>query len=602
MSGKRFFWYLLRSYLLLVAAALALITLYASRSVRAFHEDQVRGDLEARARLLAEQIEPLLVAGDTAGIQARCRRAGRQAGNRYTVIARDGSVLGDSNEDPAAMENHGDRPEIVEAFQARVGASVRRSATLKRNMMYVALPLHAGPEVVAVVRSSMALTRIDEAHRSIVGRLVVAGLIIALATALVSLTVSRRFAHPIELMRRAAGEFAHGNFTTRVPAPDARELAQLADAMNWMATQLDEKIATIREQEHGEQVVLSNMIEGVLTVDQGEQVLSMNRAAADLLDADVEHAAGRPFVEVIRNADLNRFVRDTLASPGRTERDIAIYTGDGERYLQAHGTNLRNAAGHLVGALVVLNDVTRLRRLERVRRDFVANVSHELKTPITSIKGFLETLLDGAADDPGNARRFMGLAAKNADRLAMIIDDLLSLARLEQETERGRITLDDEPVARVIDSAVETCRHIAEEKGVALRCAVEEGLSAPLNHLLLEQAVVNLIDNAIKYSDAGGEVTVETRGDGGEAVIEVSDQGVGIPDAHLPRLFERFYRVDKARSRRMGGTGLGLAIVKHIVQAHDGTVSVTSTPGAGSTFTIRLPGARRPVPAGDAQY
>jgi two-component system phosphate regulon sensor histidine kinase PhoR len=271
------------------------------------------------------------------------------------------------------------------------------------------------------------------------------------------------------------------------------------------------------------------------------------------------------------------------------EGDIVLRDTEGERFLQAHGTVLRGAQGQEIGALIVLNDVTRLRRLETLRRDFVANVSHELKTPITAIKGFVETLLDGAVDDPENAQRFLQIITRQADRLNAIIDDLLDLSRIEQEAEKGGIPLVRGALRPVLEAAVQACSLNAREKSLAMVLHCSGELAAQINAPLLEQAVVNLLTNAIKYSEPAGRIVVDACQFGDKVMVKVQDWGCGISPEHLPRLFERFYRVDKARSRKQGGTGLGLAIVKHIVQSHGGEVVVHSTPGQGSTFTLMLP-------------
>jgi len=334
------------------------------------------------------------------------------------------------------------------------------------------------------------------------------------------------------------------------------------------------------------------MVEGVVAVDRDERVLTINLAAGRLLAVATGGVEGRLIQEVVRNPELHQFIERTFGSTQPVEGDIVLLTdeavGEGRRFLQVHGTLLRDAHGESIGAVVVLNDVTRLRRLENLRREFVANVSHELKTPITSIKGFVETLLDGAIEQPEDARRFLGIIARHADRLHSIVEDLLSLSRIEQGVERGEIPLESNPVRPSVQAAIQACQMRADEKNITVRLNVAEDVRAWTNPPLLEQAVVNLVDNAIKYSEPDKQVLVEAAATGGEVYLIVKDEGCGIEAEHLDRIFERFYRVDSGRSRSLGGTGLGLAIVKHIAQAHGGRVSVESTPGQGSTFTIHL--------------
>jgi two-component system phosphate regulon sensor histidine kinase PhoR len=330
-------------------------------------------------------------------------------------------------------------------------------------------------------------------------------------------------------------------------------------------------------------------VEGVMAVDRKERLITLNQAGGRLLGVDPEAAKARPLPEVVRNPDLQNFVTRSLASTRQVDGEIIIRDNNLDRLLQVRGTTLRDLQGKAFGALIVLNDVTRLRRLEQARRDFVANVSHELKTPITSIKGFVETLLDGAMQEPDNALSFLEIIAKHADRLNEIIDDLLSLSRIEQDSEQGKITLASGRIKEVLHNAIQVCRERAAAKDIDIALDCPDDLTGEMNAPLLEQAVVNLIDNAVKYSPAARPVQVEARAELGEILILVRDQGPGIAPEHLPRLFERFYRVDAGRSRKVGGTGLGLAIVKHIAQAHEGYVTLQSAPGKGSTFFIHLP-------------
>jgi two-component system phosphate regulon sensor histidine kinase PhoR len=325
-----------------------------------------------------------------------------------------------------------------------------------------------------------------------------------------------------------------------------------------------------------------------VAIDARQRVLGINRAAADLLDVNLERIIGRPLQEVIRNPDLRRFALLAIDCREPVEDDLVLH-GIRDRTIRLRGTALRDASGE-GGAVIVLNDVTDMQRLENVRRDFVANVSHELKTPVASIKGFVETLLDGAADDPADNRRFLEIVARQADRLAAIIEDLLALSRIEQSEGSGTLPMEPQPLLAILAAAAEDCRPRAIERSIQLDVECPPDLTATVNGPLLEQAVINLVDNAIKYSEPGKTVWMSAAHDGG-CLIRVRDEGCGIAAEHLPRLFERFYRVDKARSRQQGGTGLGLAIVKHIVQAHGGTVAVESTPGVGTTFTLRLPNA-----------
>ena len=382
---------------------------------------------------------------------------------------------------------------------------------------------------------------------------------------------------------------AEGNLEQHLPISPVTEIGGVAEAMNRMAAQLAERLSTVLRQRNEQEAVLASMIEGVIAVDTNQVVLRINRAAAQLLQIDLANAPGRLIGEVTRKVNLHRFVEHALASSDPIEAELTLLHKGEERCLQAHGTPLLGAIGQQIGALIVVYDVTRLRRLENLRRDFVANVSHELKTPITAIKGAVETLLDGAMDTPSDNRHFLEIAARQTDRLNAIVDDLLSLSRLERETETDTVPLTRDYLLPILESALQTCATAAATHKVQVNLFCSDQLQARVNAPLFEQAIINLVDNAIKYSASEGVVTVEGWQEDRKVMIKVQDRGHGISREHLPRLFERFYRVDAARSRDVGGTGLGLAIVKHIVQAHEGKVEVHSTPGEGSVFTITLP-------------
>jgi two-component system phosphate regulon sensor histidine kinase PhoR len=360
--------------------------------------------------------------------------------------------------------------------------------------------------------------------------------------------------------------------------------------MNQMAEQLEDRLQTVIKEKNQREAVLSSMVEGVLAVDTDGHIISLNKAAAKFFKVvQPENAKGRSIEEVFRNVKLQKFIGSVLKGQETLECELTVQHN--EIYdLQARGTNLLGVQGRRIGAVIVFNDVSRLRRLENIRREFVANVSHELKTPITSIKGFVETLLDGAINDPEEANRFLQIVAKHADRLNAIIDDLLTLSRLEQG-DKEEMEMQRAGLAGLMNSSVEVCAHRAKLKNISIKIECPDDLSASVNPPLIEQALINLIGNAVKYSQEGKTVTVRAIEDPDGVTLSVSDQGYGIASEHLERLFERFYRVDKGRSRQEGGTGLGLAIVKHIAQAHGGAVSVDSRFGEGSTFSIFLPKA-----------
>ena len=586
MRQKRLFWQLLLPSLLVVFGALVAVTVYATATQGKLWLARTEDTLEARARIAAGQFSDLAVDNRFDDINDLCRKLGRVSNTRFTVVGVDGSVWGDSHENPSQMDNHGNRPEIREALAGRKGASQRFSHTLRESLLYVAIPLEHDAEIMGVMRVSIPVTFIHRALRRFRGQMMLAGMAIALAAAVISLGISRRISRPLEMLTDGAALFARGDLRHRLEVPSSKEIGGLARAMNEMARQLDERINAVEQQRQEQEAVLSSMTEGVVAVDTENRIISLNKAAARQLGIDVDKAPGRNVEEVVRNEQLQDFIHRCLEGQGPLEEAIML-NHNGERYFGVSGTALREEDGRGVGAVVVLNDITRLRRLENVRRDFVANVSHELRTPITSIKGFVETLQEGALDDE-EARHFLDIVASQADRLNAIVEDLLSLSRLENEDQQEMLDLEDGDLDVVLRSAAAACSLKADTKQVRLDLTGVKPVKTRFNPQLLEQAVVNLIDNAIKYSEPTSTVWLSSQEVDDRVAIEVRDEGCGIGEQHLPRLFERFYRIDKARSSKLGGTGLGLSIVKHIAQAHRGTVSVESEPGRGSTFTIYL--------------
>ncbi|MBN2293860.1 MAG: PAS domain-containing protein [Pirellulales bacterium] len=543
-------------------------------------------DLETRARLC---LGPILESLDKeGGVDAVCKKLGRETDTRITVILPDGRVVGDTEADPADMDNHKVRPEIRKAASGEVGRLTRPSPTLKEELMYVAIPLERDGSYVAVVRTSIPVTEINQVVGKIRQKIVVAVIGVICLLAVISLWLSARITLPLRKMSVGAESFARGELEHRLPRASFEEINILAEAMDRMAEQLDERIETVQCQQNELEAVLGSMEEGVLAIDNDAVIINVNQTCAALLGMDPGELKGRSVHEVVRKPDLLEFVESSLSNESPVEDDI-LMRGEEDRWLNLHGTALYDAANRKMGTLIVLRDVTRLRRLENVRRDFVANVSHELKTPITSIKGFVETLIDGAFDNRQDASRFLEIIARQVNRLDTIIEDLLTLSRLEKGAEEQGNGFVTESVRDVLQASIQMCEKKAADKNINVRleCAVD--LTAPMNGHLLEQAVVNLVDNAVKYSEPGSEVHVSAAKDADDLVIRVQDWGCGIERKHLPRLFERFYRVDKARSRELGGTGLGLAIVRHIALVHRGSVSVESEVGKGTTVSFIMP-------------
>jgi two-component system, OmpR family, phosphate regulon sensor histidine kinase PhoR len=585
MAKRRLMWQVFLSYLIVIVLAISAVTLYMTASMKKLYLEETASDLKARALLLRTRISPVDISDFKMQIDSLCKSLGKESGTRFTVILPSGIVIGDTDDDPAKMEDHSNRPEIIKALSGQTGVSTRYSHTLFENMMYVAIPISDNGEIAGVVRSALPVTAIDNAFGKIYPEIILGGLIIAFIAVILSFYITRRISNPLEKMRQVAVHFSKGEFDKRVPAGKSIEIDELASAMNQMASELDNKIKSIVNQRNELDTVLSSMVEGVLTVDISERLVSFNQAASQMLGLDINSARGRYIQEAVRFTELQKLVAGVLENREPREDEIEL---EGGQIMQIHGTILRDDKGNSLGVLVVLNDITRLRHLEKVRRDFVANVSHELRTPITSIKGFVETLKDGALDNPDDAKRFIDIISRQADRLSAIVTDLLALSQLE-ETDKVEIRFDKINLKKILLEAISTCESKAIAKNIKIDITCDNDLEVIANPPLFEQAVINLLDNAIKYSSPEARIEISAIKAQNEISISIKDWGPGIEKRHLSRLFERFYTANKARSRELGGTGLGLSIVKHIILTHHGDISVESAPGKGSVFTIHLP-------------
>jgi two-component system phosphate regulon sensor histidine kinase PhoR len=581
------FWKFVPAYVLVGFAGALMAGVLLAQSARNELLRRVDRDLEQRAALLARPVAEMIERSDAAALDAWCKALGAETGGRFTAIAADGSVLADSYESPGAMANLGNADEVAAARARGSGYATRFSQAMNQPFRYHARAVESG----VVVRAGTSLRAVNEAMLALYGRLAL-GLIGAAAIAvLASWIVARDLRGTIRPLIAGARRFASGDFRKLNGEPAPVEFASLTQALNQMAEQLDERFYRETEQRSERDAILESMAEGVVAVDSHQRIISVNRAAARLLQVDVASVQGLPLIEVIRNSDLENFARIALESDLPLQTEIVLHQHE-NRSLEVKGAMLRNARGVSMGAVLVLNDVTRLRKLERVRRDFVSNVSHELRTPLTAIKGFVETLQHSALESPDDARRFLGLVAKHVNRLNAIIEDLTSLSRIEQGEQKDNLAFTRCNLRPIVDNAVQVCDAAAAARGIRIDVSCDNELFVRANAALLEQCFVNLLDNAIKYSPNGRRVQVVARAAGGDVQIAVTDEGIGIPKEHHERIFERFYRVDQGRSRDAGGTGLGLSIVRHIVQLHQGRIELDSRVGAGSTFRVSIPAAR----------
>ncbi|MCB1047370.1 MAG: PAS domain-containing protein, partial [Calditrichaeota bacterium] len=562
MKNRRLFLQLFPALLATLLVSLALLAVFAGRSFRQQTFERQQQDLLERAQLLAPSVIDLLESNQRDALDRLLLRIGPTSHTRITIMALNGIVLAETDEDPASMENHGTRPEMLAALQSGEGHSIRFSKTLQQEMVYVALRLDRDGTPRAVVRTSIPLHDVREAVSRIYQFLFLCSLVLALIAAGLALWITRRISRPIEGMRHAAELYASGRLSFRLEAVPISELSALALAMNRMAGSLEEKIASLARERNMREALLDSMNEGVVGLDKAGRILFVNRAAVRLLGLPGDRLHGNLLLDMLPLEELRQALMPALVTRG--SRELCVPWGETDlRYLALGVTTLHDLDDQEIGSLAVFSEITRMRRLERVREDFVANVSHELRTPITSIRGFVESLNEGALEDPPTARRFLGIIERQVVRLSAIIDDLLALSRIERDEQDQTVEFQLTGLRAVIEEALGICEFKARERHVNLAVECAGDPHWVLNAAMLERALINLVENAIKYSPEEGTVTLRVDPGESELRLTIEDQGPGIPAEHLPRLFERFYVVDRARSRSMGGTGLGLSIVKH---------------------------------------
>jgi len=585
---KKLIWQLYPSFLLITLISVVAVIWFASLSLKDFYLEQTSKDLTARTYLIKNQVLHILREKDSSAVDEFCKQTGLFSETRVTVILRSGKVAGDSDTDPSQMEDHSDRPEFIGAIKGRPTISTRYSRTLKKNLMYAGLPIEQDGEVIAVARGSIPVDSIDIALKEIQIKIAFGGIIIAVLSAVLCLIISKKISAPIVSLQKSAEKIAKGDFDFPLPESDTKEIFGLSQAMKKMANDLNTRINIILEQRNEIEAIISSMSEGLIAVDTEEHILRMNNSAGRMLGCGPSQAQGQSIQETVRNSELQKFVAKTLAEKKSGQKEMQL-SSDSPLSINITGALLNDAQGKQIGALFVLNNITTLRRLENIRQDFVANVSHELRTPITAIKGFVETIQAGTLENREETGRFLNIIQKHTIRLEAIIEDLLNLSRLEKDSESNGADMSTCVVRDILGNAIQACQPYASSRNIRIELDCDESLEGDMNPLLMEHAVVNLINNAIRYSNENSSIQVQASKTRVEIRISVRDYGYGIAKEHLPRLFERFYRVDKARSRQLGGTGLGLSIVKHIARNHKGRVFVESEPGKGSTFSIFFP-------------
>jgi len=593
---------LIFSYIFVILVSFGFIAFFLDKNLERNSLRNIETSLINQAYLVENQISAEnLKKEDTAFLEPLITALSGKIKCRITVINDLGKVLADSEksqEEIPGMENHLYRPEIKMALANGIGINTRYSSTLKIDMLYAALPLKENKEIIGVVRLALPLESVEKTLNE-TRRTVLLGLIVALALAFVlGSIVAAQAIRPINRMIHVSRKFSEGDFSRRVLQSSKDEIGELAATLNKMAQDIENKIREIKTQNQELAAIFNSMIEGVIVIDKAGYIISVNPTIEKIFSILRKDVEGKMFLEAIRNNDIAEVISASLKKRESVSSEITlIYPVN--RIFKVNATPIfdNNAVN---GCLVVIHDITEIRKLETIRKDFVANVSHELKTPLTSIKGFVETLLEGALDDKENNRSFLKIIQDHTERLNNLVDDLLSLSHLESK----EITLNKKSynLRQQLEEVVSGFKSQLKKTGIDIKNELPAGISISADKGRIEQVLTNLIDNAIKFNKEKGairiyaqevnpvrETTKASNGVNGKIKVFVEDTGIGIPEKDLPRIFERFYRVDKARSRELGGTGLGLSIVKHIIGLHGGSVGVESTEGIGSKFWFTLP-------------
>lgn len=588
MFRSRFFWKLFLSHAFVILLTVAAVGLLVQPQYRR----NLRGRLEANLRdqcyALADLAQGALGPRELEVAAQRIRDMASGTGSRITLIAPDGRVVDDTQADAGEMENHGDRPEVQEALEQGFGVDVRTSGTVGAELLYVAYAPRRGGQPGGVVRLAVATASIDEDAAAIMPLLLAGGGLASLLALVVGAYLAQRISQPLDRMRQVAAALSAGDYSARVsmhhPPRRGDELGEMASALNRLGFDMRQRVADLTGGQERLRAMVAGMVEGVVAVDEDDRITFSNHAARRLLGLPAD-GGDVPLQDLARVSGLDALLESARLSDRAAQCELEMSTIDEDAIVRAQAHRFQNGAE--VGVVVVLHDVSELRRLERIRRDFVANVSHELKTPLTSIRGYVETLLDGALEDDDNNVRFLEKIEKNVLRLNHLVTDLLSLARIESQA--GVLPLKAVDLHGLVEEAIRRHEPTAHGRDQRLVRDVCPGTVRVLaDPEALTQIIDNLVDNALKYTPDTGTVTVRLQRRGGRALLEVEDDGVGIPKEDQARIFERFYRVDKARSRAVGGTGLGLSIVKHLVHALHGTIELMSEPGRGSTFRVQL--------------
>lgn len=565
------FFKIFAGYLLVCLALSGLFLVITFQTIRSHYLETSTSNLKSLSIAVKETAQPLIQREDVSGLDSLMKNLGEELNTRITIINAQGIVLADSETDSESLENHRNRPEVLAALSGNIGRTIRYSTTIKKDMLYVAMPMELGGRITAVMRMSLPFEDIDDLLNTLRWNILQLASIIIIFSIIIALLFSHIISLPIRELNRASRQVASGNLNVRVSLRNKDEIRELAESFNDMTEKLQTSFSDLSQSKEEVESIISSITEALLVIDNEGRILMFNESAKKIIKSNT--IAGKYYWEVIRSGQFNALVERAGKAPA--SNDFAL---DDKSYLCSI-TPIRSGKAKVI----LLHDITQMKQIETIKKDLVVNVSHELRTPLTAIKGFTETLLD---EETSQNKEYLEIIQRHTDRLINIVNDLLDLSELEERAIKlnyEKIDLHD-----IIDKVMVIFSQKLEDKGLEFNTEGSNPAAFHADPFRLEQMFSNLIDNAIKYTEKGS-ITISIENSPSEVTIKTSDTGIGIPKEHLQRIFERFYVVDKSRSRSLGGTGLGLAIVKHIVSLHGGTISVQSRSQVGTTFTIKLP-------------
>ncbi|TYV35564.1 two-component system histidine kinase PnpS [Listeria monocytogenes] len=578
------------SFFILFFVVMVIVGVFSGELMKSTYLNMKESQLEDDAKILLQttNMENLDLDKDAATIQKSLDPLGEDIDARITVIDSEGDVVADTKKDPKKLDNHMNRPEVTDILKKgeSVGISIRESDSLGYSMLYVAVPVKHQGKTDGVLRISISLESVDAAVAKLWGNLALIFGIALVIIAAISVFIARKITRPVREIIEVSTDLANHKYDSRIHGKISGELQDLSISVNTLAESLETQMFEIKQNEQRLNAIVQNLVSGVMLINVDKQVIMTNRTMYQILGET--EITGKPFYEVIKSFALSQLIEGTFETKTIQQKEIILYFPR-EMILDASVSPILGENGEITGIILLLHDITQIRHLENVRSEFVTNVSHELKTPVTALKGFAETLLDGAMYDEVLLKKFLTIIKEESDRLHRLIMDILALSRIEQNPVAENVELVD--VDEVIEQSARTIFEMATEKNI--RVTIPEKTSASVmietDRDKLQQIIINLLSNAINYTPVDGKVEVKLIEQEAEVIIEVTDNGIGIPAKDIDRVFERFYRVDKARSRHSGGTGLGLSIVKHLVENCGGRIEVESQEEVGSTFRVTLP-------------